>query len=101
MQQLGDLLVLVRLEVTEGQVLQLPLDMTDAQAVGQRRIDVEDFAGDAVALLVVGGFHRTDRAGAFGQFDQGDAHVVDHGHQHLAQVFHLALGAHAPWTGAG
>ena len=93
MQQRGDLFVLVGFEVAEGQVLQLPLDMADTQAVRQRCVDVEDFAGHAVALFVVGGFHRSDRAGAFGQLDQGDAHVVDHRHQHLAQVFHLALGA--------
>ncbi|MNS89134.1 hypothetical protein D3C72_1231380 [compost metagenome] len=93
MEQLGDLLVLVRFQVTEGQVFQFPLDMTDTQAMGQWRVDVEDFTGHTVALFVVGGFHRTDRARAFGQFDQGDANVVDHGHQHLAQVFHLALGA--------
>lgn len=92
-QQLGDLLVLVGLEVAEGQVFQFPLDMPDTQAVGQRCIDVEDFTGDAVALLLVGVLHRADRAGALGQFDQGDANVVDHRHQHLAQVLHLCLGA--------
>jgi hypothetical protein len=31
MQQLGDLLVLIGLEVAEGQVLQFPLDMADTQ----------------------------------------------------------------------
>ncbi|MCY1492451.1 hypothetical protein D9M68_262570 [compost metagenome] len=93
MQQLGDLLVLHRLQVAEGQVLQLPLDVADAEAVGERRVDVEDFAGDAVALLLVGVLHRADGAGALGQLDQCDAHVVDHRHQHLAQVLHLRLGA--------
>ncbi len=92
-QQLGDLLVLVGLQVTEGQVLQLPFDMTDTQSVGQRRVDVEDFPGDAVALFVVGVLHRADGARTLGQLDQRDAHVVDHGHQHLAQVFDLGLSA--------
>ncbi len=91
-QQLGDLLVLLGLEVAEGQILQLPLDVADAQAVGQRCVDVEDLAGDTLALLVVGQLHRADGAGALGQLDQRDADVVDHGHQHLAQVFHLRLG---------
>ncbi|CRM84940.1 hypothetical protein [Pseudomonas sp. 22 E 5] len=90
-QQRGNLFVLIGFEVAEGQILQLPLDMADAQAVRQRRIDVEHLAGHAVALFVVGGLHRTDRAGTFGQLDQRDAHVVDHGHQHFAQVFDLAL----------
>ncbi|RMO84044.1 hypothetical protein ALQ33_05543 [Pseudomonas syringae pv. philadelphi] len=92
-QQLGDLLVLVRLQVAERQVFQLPFDVADAQAVGQRRIDVEDFPRHPVTLLVVGILHRTNRAGALGQFDQGHAHVVDHRHQHLAQVFDLRLAA--------
>ena len=93
MQQRGDLFVLVGFQVAEGQILQLPLDMADAQAMSQRRVDVEDFAGHAVALFVIGGLHRPDRAGAFGQLDQGDAYVVDHRHQHFAQVLYLALGA--------
>ncbi|MNN06033.1 hypothetical protein D3C81_1188120 [compost metagenome] len=92
MQQLGDLLVLLGLQVAERQVLQLPLDVADAQAMGQRRVDVEHFAGDAVALVVVGILHRADGTGTLGQLDQRHAHVVDHRHQHLAQVLHLRLG---------
>ena len=92
-QQLGDLLVLLRLQVAEGDVLQLPLDMADAEAVSQRRVDVEHLAGHAQALLVVGMLDRADGAGALGQLDQRHAHVVDHGHQHLAQVLHLRLRA--------
>src|SRR5690606_20609802 len=92
-QQLGNLLVLLRFQVAEGDVFQLPLDMAYPQAVGQRRIDVKHFASHAVALLVVRMLDRTDRAGAFGQLDQGDTHIVDHRHQHLAQVFHLSLRA--------
>ncbi|RMS15574.1 hypothetical protein ALP72_05645 [Pseudomonas coronafaciens pv. coronafaciens] len=92
-QQLGDLLVLVGLEVAERQVFQLPLDVTDAQAMRQRRVDIEDLAGHPVALFVVGVLHRPNRTGALGQFDQRDAHVVDHRDEHLAQVFDLRLTA--------
>ncbi len=93
MQQLGDLLVLFGFEVAEGQVLQLPLDMADAQPVGQRRVDIEHLARHPVALVVIGILHRADGAGALGQLDQRDTHVVNHGHQHLAQIFHLGLAA--------
>lgn len=93
MQKLGDLLVLIGFEVAEGQVFQLPLDMTDAQSVGQRCVDIEDFAGDAIAFLVVGAFDRANRAGPLGQLDQRHAHVVDHCHEHLAQVLDLRLRA--------
>ncbi|RMQ54470.1 hypothetical protein ALQ01_05585 [Pseudomonas savastanoi pv. glycinea] len=92
-QQLGDLLVLIRLQVAERQVFQLPLDMPDTQTMGQRCIDVEDFASHTIAFFVVGVLHRTNRAGTFGQFDQRNTNVVDHRHQHLAQVFDLRLTA--------
>jgi hypothetical protein len=91
-QQFGDLFVLVGLQVTEGQVLQLPFDVADAEAVGQWRIDVEDFPGDAVAFFVVVVLHGANGAGPLGQLDQRHADVIDHGHQHLAQVFDLGLG---------
>ncbi len=91
MQQLGDLLVLVGLQVAEGQVFQLPLDVTDTQAVRERRVDVEHFTRDTQAFLVIGGLDRPDCARAFGQLDQRHTHVVDHGHQHLAQVLDLRL----------
>ena len=92
-QQAGDLLVLLGFEVAERQVFQLPLDVADAKAMGQRCIDVEHLAGHPVAFLLGGILDRTDRTGALGQLDQRHAHVVDHRHQHLAQVFHLGLGA--------
>ncbi|MNN37440.1 hypothetical protein D3C81_1513900 [compost metagenome] len=66
MQKLGDLLVLIRLKVTEGQVFQFPLDVTDTQAMRQRCVNVEHFASNAVTLLVVGAFDRTDRTGSLG-----------------------------------
>lgn len=91
MQQGGDLLVLLGLEVAEGQVLQLPLDVADAEAVRERRVDIEHFARHALALVVAGVLHRTDRTGALGELDQRDAHIIDHRHQHLAQVLDLGL----------
>src|SRR5690606_347895 len=93
MQQGSDLLVLPGLQVAEGEVFQLPLDMLDSQAMGQRRVNIEHFAGNAVAFFIVGILDRPDRAGALGQLDQRHTHIIDHGHQHLAQVFHLGLGA--------
>ena len=92
-QQLGDLLVLLRLQVAEGQILQFPLDMTDPEAVSQRRVDVEHLARHALTLLFVGFLDRANGAGTLGQFDQRHAHVIDHGHQHLAQVLDLRLRA--------
>src|SRR5690606_38366263 len=36
----GNALVVLRIEVAEAQVLQLPLELPHAQAVGERRIDL-------------------------------------------------------------
>ena len=91
-QQLGNLLVLGRLQVAEGQIFQLPLDMTNPETMGQRCIDVEYLTGNPVALLLRRVLDCPDGAGALGQLDQGDAHVIDHGDQHLAQILYLGLG---------
>src|SRR5256885_3373031 len=45
-----DVFVRLRLEVAEGQVLELPLDLPDAQPVGEWSVDVEGLARDLAAL---------------------------------------------------
>ncbi len=90
-QQRGNLLVLGRFEIAEGEVFQLPLDMADAEAVRQRRVDVEYFAGHTVALFFRRILDRPNGAGTFSQLDQRDAHIIHQGDQHLAQVLDLRL----------
>ena len=90
-QQLGDLLVGARLQIAEGQVLQLPLELPDPEAMGQGRIDIEDFLGHLALTLGLGFLHGADNHGPLGQLHQGHAHVVDHGHQHFAHVVELAV----------
>ena len=46
----GDALVLIRLEVAERQVLQLPLQLPHAQPVGERGVHRAGFQGAAAAL---------------------------------------------------
>ena len=55
----GDLLVSGLVQVAEREVLQLPLDMPDAQAVGQRRVDVEHLPGHPHALFIGGVLYGT------------------------------------------
>ncbi len=88
-QRLLHLGVDVGLQVAEGQVLQLPLDLPDAQAAGQRRVDVQRLARDAPLLLgahVAQGAHVVQPVG---QLDQHHAHIADHGQEHLAQALDL------------
>ena len=86
-----DLLVLARVQRREGEVLELPLDRVDSQAVGQRRVDLQRLAG-LLDLLLLG--HRLDRAHVVqtvGELDQDDPHVGGHRHHHLAVVVGLGL----------
>ena len=86
-----DLLVLARVQGGEGEVLQLPLDRVDAQAVRDRRVDLQGLLG-LVDLLLLG--HRADRAHvvqAIGELDEDDPDVRGHRDHHLAVVLGLRL----------
>ncbi len=90
-QQLGDVLVVLFVQIAKRQILQLPLELTNTQAMSQRRIDIGDFVGHLQALFPGRLAHLSQCTGALRDLDQGDAHVVDHGDQHLAQVFLLIV----------
>ena len=79
-----DLGVALRVQRGEGEVLELPAHLLHAEAVGQRRVDVEGLLGGA-ALLPLGhhgqGAHVVQPVG---QLDQQDPPVVRHGDEHLA-----------------
>ncbi len=86
-----DLLVLARVQRREREVLELPLDRVDTQAVRQRRVDLERLARLLHLLLLR---HRVDRAHvvqAVGELDQDDPHVGGHRDHHLAVVVRLRL----------
>ena len=89
--------VVVRLGVQgpERQVLELPLDLADAEAVRERRVDVEGLAGDAAALGLRLGLDGPHVVEPVRELDQDDTHVVRHRQQHLADVLgvQLLLGA--------
>ena len=89
--QARDLAVRTRVERLEREVLELPLHLLHAEAIGERRVDLERLGGDP-ALLV--GLVRGDRAHvvqAVGELDQQHADVAGHRHDHLADVLGLFL----------
>jgi hypothetical protein len=89
--RLGQRLVAQRVQVRERQVLQLAVDVVQAEPVRDRHVDFHGLAGDAALF---GGRHHAQRAHvvqAVGQLDQDDAHVRRHGQQHLAEVLGLGL----------
>jgi len=80
-----------RRQVAERQLLQLAIELVQAQAMGDRGVDVQGLAGDAVALLDRHRRHRAHVVQTVGQLDEDDPHVPGHRHQHLAERFGLAL----------
>ncbi len=81
-----------RLQVAERQVLQLPLQLPDAQPVGQRRMDVAGQLRQRPALLVVqlvGSAHSRQLPG---QQDRHHAQVADDRQQQAAQALAVAPG---------
>ena len=50
-QHLGNFVVFLFVQMPEGQVVQLPLDLPYTQAVGQWRVDIQRFLSDAPSFL--------------------------------------------------
>ncbi|MNS54654.1 hypothetical protein D3C72_874610 [compost metagenome] len=91
-QQAGDLLVAVRLQEAERQVFHFPFDLPDAQAVCQRGIQVQRFAGEVGRARRLAFRVPAQGAQAGRQPHQHDAQVGRHGKQHLALHFLLRTG---------
>ncbi len=87
----GQLAVVLRVEVLEGEVFQLAADAAHAEAVRDGREDVEGLLRDAAALLGLEVLERAHVVQAVGELDEHDAHVVHHRQQHLADVLGLLL----------
>ena len=85
-----DLVVNVGAHVFEAQVFQVALHHVQAQAVGQGRVDVHGFLGNALLLVAFLKVERAHVVQAVGQLDHKNPHVVAHGQDHFADV--LCLG---------
>jgi len=83
--------VAIRFERPEGEVFQLALDLPDAEAVGERRIDVERLARDLAPLDLGQGVERAHVVQAVGKLDEDHAKVLRHRDHHLADVLRLLL----------
>ena len=79
-----DLGVALRVQGGEGQVFELPAHLLHAEAVGQRRVDVEGLLGGAPLLPFGHDGERAHVVQPVGQLDQQDAPVVRHGDEHFA-----------------
>ena len=90
-QLLRDLAVGHRVQVLQGQILQLPLDLRQAQTVGDGGVDLHGFKGLLLLLgrgLVLHGAHVVEPVG---DLDEDHADIPTHGEEHLPEVLHLLL----------
>jgi hypothetical protein len=90
-EQAGELAEPIRLEDLEREILELPLDLPDPEALGKRGVDLLRLAGDPELLLrrqAVQGPHVVE---AIGELDEDDPDVLGHRQEHLADVLGLLL----------
>ena len=88
--QRGDFPVGLRLQDAQRQVFELPFELPDAQAVGERRKDVECQPRHVVTQLGIVALHdEAHRLQVIRKLDQHDTHVLRHREQHFAQAFEL------------
>ncbi len=95
LQLLGDLAVqlgeLVRVEVVEGEVLEVPLDPRHPQAVGDGGVDLERLARDPPPRLGRQVVERLHVVQAVGELDDDHPDVLGRGQDHLAEGLGLRL----------
>ena len=93
-EQARDALIGFGLECAQGKILELPLELPYAQAIGQRREEIERLArglGAGVGRRIVTADQEAQCLRALGELDQDDADVLDHRQQHLAQILRLQV----------
>ncbi len=87
----GHGVVVVGVELCEGEVLELALDLPDAQPVRQRRVDVEGLTRDSQTPLLVVRCDGAHVVQAIAQLDEHHPDVLGHRDEHLADVLGLSL----------
>ena len=80
-----------RVQVHEAEVFQPDLQAVDTQPVGDRRVDVESFPGNALLLFLRHCTERFHVVQPIGKFYENDPNILDHRHHHLAEAFGLHL----------
>ena len=88
-QQAGHVAVGVRLQKAERQILHLPLDLPDAQPVGQGRQHMQRLVGQRMRHRQLGGGVVAQGLQARSQPQQDHAQVARKGQQHLAHGLNL------------
>ena len=88
---LDEVVVDLRLEIAQAEVLKLPLDARDAETVRERRVDLNRLARDALLLVLAHVLERAHVVQAVRKLDHDDADVLGHREEHLAVALELRL----------
>ena len=75
--------------ILEAEVFEFGLDVEQAEAIGQRGIDVERFAGNFILLVGGHGAEGAHVVESVGNLDEHHTDILAHGQQQLAEVFGL------------
>ena len=86
---LDQIVIYLRLHITERQILQLPLDRINTQTVSQRRIDLHRLARNRLLLMHRHKLHRPHIMQPVGQFYHNYTDILSHCQKHLTVVFDL------------
>jgi hypothetical protein len=86
-----DLLVLARVQRLERQVLELPFERVNAEAVGERRVDLERLLRLLDLLLLAEVLDLAQVVQPVRKLDQDHTRVLGHRHDQLAVVLRLRL----------
>jgi hypothetical protein len=81
---LDDVAIRFRIDVTQAEIFHLPLDLPDTEPVRDRCVDVERLACNRLLFARTEARERAHVVQAVGEFDDDDADVLGHRHEHLA-----------------
>ncbi len=82
----GDVFIDIRAEEMEGMVFEFPFPTRNTEAVGERRVDIEGFSGDAFNFIFREVFDGAHVVEAVGEFNEQDADVGGDGNKHFTEV---------------
>ena len=81
------------LQQLERQILQLPLEPSNAKPIGERGIDLARFPSNPLTLFFLEGTNGAHVVDPIRQLHQHNPNVTGHRHKHPTQIFGLCLGA--------
>ena len=88
---LDEIVVRLGLEIAQAQILKFPLDVRYAEAIRERRVDLDGLPRDALLLVLAHVLERAHIVQTVGELDHDDADVLRHREKHLAIAFELLL----------